>query len=341
MQPVFVTGAIGFLGAHLVCALLQKGYRVIALKRPESSLSEFNYISGLYFRHDRGLGVKNLEWVKGDITDYEVLEEYLQKDQMVFHCAALVSFYKKDRADLFNTNINGTRNIVDACLTKQCKKLIYVSSTAAIGRNEQGKLTDESDYWDEKDEPSNYSISKYYAELEVWRGVEEGLNAVIVNPPIIIGPCNWNKSTGLFFTNASKNFPFYAPGSNAFVYVNDVVKAMIMLSDSTISGERFLVVSENKTLHNFMNTISDAFHKKRPSIKVTPWMAQIAWRWFGIIGFITGTRGLISKESSASSFKQIAYSSQKIKDALGFEFTNLDDAIKETADMYSSSKYPI
>ena len=330
MQPIFVTGATGFLGAHLVCALLQKGYLVEALKRPQSSLNEFTFISGLYFGHDQSLVVKNLKWVDGDITEYDGLEELLQKDQTVYHCAALVSFNQADREKLFTINVKGTENIVNTCLAKGCKKLVYASSTAAIGQAEDNLVTDETNQWDEKDNPSNYSISKYYAELEVWRGIEEGLDAVIVNPPMIIGSCDWQKATGRFFINGSKNFPFYTSGSNAFVYVKDVAKAMILLAESFISAERFLLVSENMLLRDFMNDIAEAFGKKRPFIKVNPAMAGVASRWFGLVGFISGTKGLITKESAVSSFKTVQYSNQKIKDALGFKFTPIKIAIEET-----------
>ncbi len=330
MQPIFVTGATGFLGAHLVCALLQKGHVVEALKRPQSSLNECTFISGLYFGHDLSLVVKNLKWVDGDITEYDNLEDLLQKDQLVFHCAALVSFTQSDRDKLFTINVKGTENIVNAGLAKGCKKLVYVSSTAAIGQAEGNLETNETHQWDEKDIPSNYSISKYYAELEVWRGIEEGLDAVIVNPPMIIGPCDWQKATGRFFINGSRNFPFYTSGSNAFVYVKDVAKAMILLAESSVSAERFLLVSENMWLRDFMNGIADAFGKKRPSIKVNPMMANIAWRWFALVGFISGRKGLITKESANSSFKTTQYSNQKIKATLGIEFTPINLAIAET-----------
>lgn len=336
MQPVLVTGATGFLGSHLVCALLQKGYVVQALKRPQSSLNEFTFIAGLYFGHDQSLVVKNLQWLEGDITDYNCLSDHILKDQLVFHCAALVSFHKADRENLYSTNVIGTENVVNACLYNGCKKLIYASSTAAVGKAEGDLVTNETHQWDEKDQPSNYSVSKYYAELEVWRGVEEGLDAVIVNPPMIIGPCDWQKSTGRFFINGSKNFPFYTSGANAFVYVKDVANAMIKLAESNITAERFLLVSENLKLRDFMNSIADAFGKKRPYIKVSASLTQLAWRWYSFIGFITGTKELITKESAASSLKKTKYSNEKIKKALEFQFTPIDKAVKETVEAFKN-----
>jgi nucleoside-diphosphate-sugar epimerase len=334
MQPVFVTGATGFLGAHLVCALLQKGYSIKALKRPQSAMNEFDFISGLYFGQERELGVKNLEWVIGDINDYDSLEDNIETGQLVYHCAALVSFSQADKALLFKTNVKGTENIVNACLEKKCGKLIYVSSTAAVGRAAPSQMSDETDEWDEKDRPSNYSISKYYAELEVWRGIEEGLNAVIVNPPLIIGPCNWQKTTGRFFINASRNFPFYTEGSNSFVYVEDVCKAMFLLAESAINSERFLVVGENMQWRDFMNTVSDAMGKKRPFIEVTPWIAGMAWRTLGVLAFLIGKRPMVTKESARSSLQKIMFSSNKLKAALNFEFTPMQEAIKKTADTF-------
>lgn len=331
MQPIFVTGATGFLGAHLVCALLKKGYVVKALKRPISNLNEFNFISGLYFGQDPNSVVKNLTWVDGDITDYDTFEEHINSETIVFHCAALVSFHQADKERLFKTNLKGTENVVNACLANGCKKLVYSSSTAAVGNAENGHITDEHTEWDEKDKPSNYSVSKYYAELEVWRGVEEGLNAVIVNPPLIIGPCNWTKTTGQFFVNASKGFPFYTMGSSAFVYVNDVADTMLKLAESNLQAERYLLVGANASWKDFLCMVAEAVGKKKPSIEVKPWMTGLAWRWFGFLEFITGKKGIITKESAASGFNKVSYSSEKIKKALGVKFTPLQTAISETA----------
>lgn len=330
MQPIFITGSTGFLGAHLVCALLQKGYKISALKRPEASLKEFTFIAGLYFGHVEDLVVKNLVWVDGDITDYDSFEMHIQKDQLVFHCAALVSFDASDTDRLFCVNVNGTENIVNACLLKGVKKLIYCSSTAAVGKLEGGSLTYETQEWDEKDLPSNYSRSKYYAELEVWRGIEEGLNAVIVNPAIIFGPCDWNKASGRFFMNANNNLPFYTNGSNGFVYVKDVARAMILLSDRNITNERFLLVGQNMSFRNFMNCISDTLGKKRPSVKVSPFFLGIIWRFAKFINLFSGVKSMLTRESAASSIKNISYSNQKIKDAIQFEFTEINTAIDET-----------
>lgn len=334
MQPIFVTGATGFLGAYLVCELLQKGYDVKALKRPQSSLSEFNFITGLYFGQDQNNVLKKLQWTEGDVLDMDTLEDAIEEGAIVYHCAAVISFHSADKSKLFKVNIKGTENVVNVCLAKKCSKLVYVSSIAAVGKLEQGMLIDENVMWDEKDEPSNYSRSKYYAELEVWRGVEEGLNAVIVNPPLIIGPGNWKKATGRFFWNGFKNFPFYTEGSNAFVYVKDVAKAMILLAESPIHSERFIVVSENLLLRDFMNLIADAFGKRRPFVKITSFTSGIAWRLLGLIGFFTRKKALITRESAQSSLKSIAYTNKKIKDATGFEFTLISTAVKETVDVF-------
>ena len=336
MQPAFVTGASGFLGAHLVCALLHKGYAVKALKRAQSSMNEFTLISGLYFRHDQSSVINNLKWVEGDITDYDTIEEFFEKDRFVFHCAGIVSFNKSDREKLLLTNVKGTENVVNACLAKGVKKLIYASSTAAIGKAEGNQVTNETNQWDEKDNPSNYSISKYYGELEVWRGIEEGLDAVIINPTMIIGPGDWQKATGRFFINGFKNFPFYTDGSNAFVYVNDVAQAMIALAESDIKSERFLIAGENMPLRHFMNCVADAFGKRRPFIKAGPFITAIAWRWFELISLLTGTKGLITQESATSSLKKVEYSNKKIKEALSFEFTSIEKAVEETVKYFNA-----
>lgn len=337
MYIAFVTGATGFLGAHLVCELINNGFKVTALKRPESSLNEFNFISALYFGQDNDKLNNNLTWVEGDILDYFSVENHINSETFVFHCAALVSFSKKDKYKLFETNINGTANVADACLHKKPSKLIYASSTAAIGKAEEPYFTDENTLWDEKENPSNYSISKYFAELEVWRAAEEGVDTVIVNPPMIIGEGNWKKNTGKFFMNAHNNFPFYTEGSNAFVYVKDVARAMRLLALSNIKSERFLLAAHNISFKDFMDTLAVSLGKKKPFIKINSLTSNIVWRIAGVLSFLSFSKNFISKESAESSLKKVKYSSEKIKNAIGFEFTPLSKAIENTTEVFKNT----
>ncbi|NUM32793.1 MAG: NAD-dependent epimerase/dehydratase family protein [Bacteroidetes bacterium] len=338
MKIAFVTGGTGFLGSHLICELLRNNFQVKALKRPESSLNEFNYISALYFGQDNDNFKKNLNWIIGDIQKPTTYEEYIDQNTCVFHCAALVSFNKKDKYRLFESNIQGTAVIADVCLYKKCLKLIYASSTAAVGKAEENEYTDESNLWDEKDNPSNYSVSKYFAELEVWRAIEEGLNAVIVNPSMIIGAGDFNKNTGKFFTNAQNNFPFYATGSNAFVYVKDVVKAMITLALSDIKSERFLLTGSNLSFKDFFDLISKKLNKKKPTIKINRATSELAWRVSSLLSILTFSKNFITKEAAQSSVKNVKYSSNKIETTLGFEFTPIEKALDEIVEAFKNKK---
>lgn len=337
MQQAFVTGATGFLGAHLVCALLQKGYNVKALKRPNSSLTTFDFIAGLYFGHGTHKYSDHLAWADGDLNHYDEIESLIEPGMFVFHCAAMVSFRDSDKKQMLEVNIKGTENIVNACIAVRCRKLIYASSTAAIGKAADEAFTDESDWWDEKDRPSGYSISKYYAELEVWRGTEEGLAAVIVNPPLIIGPGDWKKNTGKFFSNAFRNFPFYTEGHHSFVYVKDVADVMIRLAESDLNAERYLLVSENLPLKQFMDMVARNFQKRSPWIKINRFIAGIAWRILGVWSFITGKEPMITRESTESSFKKVYFSNQKITRALNYQFTPMQQAVRETVNAYLHS----
>lgn len=334
MDIAFVTGGTGFLGAHLICELLKNDFKVKAVKRPESSLNEFNFISALYFGQDNDKLKNNFSWYEGDILNISSFEDLVDSNTYVFHCAAIVSFSKKDKYSLFETNIKGTANVVDVCLDNKCRKLIYASSTAAIGKAEDDKQTCENDLWDEKDNPSNYSVSKYFAELEVWRGIEEGLNAVIVNPSMIIGAGDFSKNTGKFFTNSHRNFPFYSTGSNAFVYVKDVARAMRMLAVSEISAERFLLTGNNISFKDFLDLIAVSLNKKKPSIKINKAASEIAWRISAFLSTLTFSKNFITKEAAMSSVKNVKYSSEKIIKALKFEFTPLKKAIEETVDAF-------
>lgn len=301
-------------------------------------MKTFDLIKDLYFGQHAEPVLKNLEWVDGDILDPSGLEELMDEKTIVFHCAAMVSFHPFDKSKIFSTNVEGTSNVVNACLGKKVKKLVYLSSSAAIGNAPYGVLTTEDHLWDEKDKPSNYAISKFYAELEVWRGIEEGLNGVMVNPPLIIGPCDWNKGTGVFFKNALKGMPFYTEGVNGFIYVKDVCKVMRLLGESEVHSERFITVSENLSYLDFMKSISDSLNKRTPGIRIGRIVTGIAWRLLHFIGLITNYKSPYTRESSASSLKKVEYSSSKLRKFIEFDPLPVSKAIEETCKVLI--KYP-
>jgi len=330
---ILVTGGTGLVGAHLLYHLSLQNNKIRAIYRNSNNLNSVKTIFGYYTKNVTALYNK-IEWIKADILDISSLEVAFKNVSYVYHVAALVSFEEKDYRKMRKVNIEGTANIVNFCIDNKIKKLCYVSSIATIEKlNSKKQITEESDWNGEKNN-YGYAITKYGAELEVWRGAQEGLNIVIVNPGVIIGPGFWQKSTGMFFTKIKNGFNYYTTGITGFVGVNDVVKAMLSLMASNIVNKRYLLVSENKSFKEILSLIAEALHVKKPSIEVKPWLSELLWRIDYLKSKITGKKGILSKNAAQSSHHYFLYSSAKIKRELQFEFEPIDIVIQKTAMSY-------
>jgi nucleoside-diphosphate-sugar epimerase len=247
----------------------------------------------------------------------------------VFHCAGLVSFHPKDHADVFKINREGTANMVNVAIEVGVGKFCHVSSTAAIGGDNSEAIT-EATKWKNGEVTSGYSLSKNAAEREVWRAKEEGLNIVIINPCVILGPGNWNESSLTIFQTVSKGLKFYPPGSNATVDVRDVSFSMIKLMDSDISSERFLCVGSNQTFKGLMTEISSQLDLKPPSRLAKQWQVRVA-RWaLKIAKGITGKRSAITKETIHNLFADKRYDTTKLENAIGIEFHSLKEQVSDS-----------
>ena len=309
---ILVTGGSGLVGSHLIPYLLQKGSKVRALYR-QNHPSIFD---------------NNLEWVQGDILDILDVEGALEGVTHVYHCAAIVSFDPKDKKQLFQTNIEGTANIVNACIDAGIEKLVHVSSVAALGRFGENKLIDETMNWDEKAGGSVYAKTKHLAEMEVWRGVGEGLNAVIVNPTIILGLSDWDRGSASIFKSAYNEFPWYTNGVTGFVDVVDVVKAMIALMDSPILGERFILNGDNVGYKEIFTQIAKEFDKKPPQKEVTKTIAAIVWRIEAIKELFTKRKPLLTKETAHTAQTKVYFDNTKLLKALpSFKYSPINTTI--------------
>lgn len=322
---IFVTGGTGLLGSHLLYELTKENVVVKAIFRDESKIENVKKVFDYYSSSNSEAQFQKIIWVQSDILDISSLEEEMYGCEYVYHCAALVSFHKKDYYKLMKINREGTANIVNASLKNEIKKLCYVSSTAAIGGHES-HITEESK-WKQSPETSGYSISKYSAEKEIWRGVEEGLNAVIVNPCMIIGAGDWNESSMTIFRTIQKGLKFYPSGSNAFVDARDVSEIMVKLIKSEITNQRFLCIGENISFKNVFEKIATSMNTKPPTIAVSKTVMKLAWLISYIISKISGKRAVITKETVNSAFKKTSYSSEKIQNSLDFNFRRINDTI--------------
>jgi len=311
---ILVTGGTGLLGTHLILALNDHGKKPIAIYRD----------------HIPDITKDKADWVKGDILDVEFLFDIMEQVDYVYHAAGYVSFHPKDRKTMYAVNIEGTANVVNACLYAGVHKLVHVSSVAAMGRHRDGQLINERMWWSAEFSNSEYSRSKYLGEMEVWRGIGEGLNAVVVNPTIIFGEHgSWDKGSMTIFKNIAKGFKWYSSGGSGFVDANDVAAAMIALMQSDISGERFLVNAENRTYADLFFTIADSFGVKRPYKAVTPFLAALVWRLEKIRSWFTGKTPMITKETAKTSLALIKVDNTKLLHALpGFSYQPLQKSIK-------------
>lgn len=324
---VFVTGGTGLIGSHLLFELVQKEEKVRAIYRNPNAIDKVLKLFKYYNNDNSQFLFDKIEWVSCDILDVVTLDEVIKDCSDVYHCAALVSFHRNDFNQLMKINREGTANIVNACLDNNIRKLAYVSSTAAIGGANLADLVTEDLKWKQSENTSGYAISKYSAEKEVWRGVEEGLDIVIVNPSVVIGAGNWNESSLTIFKTIENGLKFYTSGSNAFVDARDVTKTLVQLMESEIKNERFLCVGENAKFIDLFHLISKRIDKKPPYILVQSWLASLTWRVAALVSLLTGKRSTITKESATSAFNVTKYSNTKIKTALNHEFYTLEQMV--------------
>jgi dihydroflavonol-4-reductase len=313
---ILVTGGAGLLGTALIEELLAKGKKIKAIYN-KTALADF--------------GDSNLIAVQADILDVIALEEVMEGVTEIYHCAGLVSFLPLDEAKLYKINVEGTANIVNAALSAGVKKLVHVSSVAALGRIRENEVITEKMQWSPATSNSKYGHSKYLGEMEIWRGVAEGLNAVVVNPVIILGPADWNDSSTKIFKSAYEEFARYTDGTTGFVDARDVAAAMIALMESDISSERFILSAENVTYQSVFNMMAKAFNKKPPHKKVTPFIAKIVWRMEALKSFFTGAQPLITKETASTALAKVNFDNSKLLKFLAdFKYHTLEETINHT-----------
>ena len=314
---ILVTGGSGLLGKEVITQLLAQGKKVTAIYN-KTLLPDFNS--------------PNLAQFPCDILDVVGLDEVmLQGIQQVYHCAAIVTFDPKRKKEMFKINIEGTANVVNAALTAGVTKMVHVSSVAALGRIRENEAVNETMNWTEETSNSNYGESKYLGELEVWRAIGEGLEAVIVNPAIILGAGDWNGGSSQIFKTAYDEFPWYTDGVTGFVDVKDVADIMLQLMDSDITGERFIISADNRGYREIFNLIAGTFNKKMPYKKVTPLLAKIVWRMEAVKSHFTAKAPLLTKETVASALAKVYFDNSKLKKFLPqFSYRTMEETITRT-----------
>ena len=305
------------MGSTLIKFLIDNGVSVIATKREGSEIPMSLLASSL------------IQWINADITDYFALSDLFKGVTEVYHCAAMISYQKEDAAAMLHTNIEGTKHIVNLCLEHQAR-LVHVSSIAALGSSKANELITEKSHWDDGADNSKYALSKYESEMEVWRGVVEGLDAVIVNPSVIMGVGTGKKASGVIFQMVQKGLKIYPPGTVGIVDVADVAKLMILLMQSKeISGERYVLNSENLSNKSLLERIAKLLDKPVPRMEAKPFMLSIAWRVAKMIALLKGERPALTRDAAKASAAKLAYSNKKITDSTGYQFKPVDVTLKE------------
>jgi nucleoside-diphosphate-sugar epimerase len=327
LNKVLVTGGTGFIGAYIIKELVEKGYAVRAIRR--SNKLPFFISPDI---------LNKVEWVTGDVLDVISLNEAMQGIDAVIHSAAVVSFDKRERKQMYNTNVDGTANVVNLSLENGIKKLVHISSISALGRTATGEKVNEEKKWLNSKLNSHYGISKNKAEMEVWRGMGEGLDAVIINPSTVLGFGNWHDSSCAIFKNSYKGFPWYTKGVNGFVAVEDVAKIAMLLMESNITEERFIINHENWEFRKLFDVIADGFRKKHPKWEATPFLSSIAWRVERIKSFLKNAKPLLTKETARIALSKTYWQNDKILKALpGFSFMALESSITKACKNYADA----
>ncbi len=328
-KRVLVTGATGFTGSHLLRYLVKYTPNTIfAMKRRNSPMDLVQEVAD------------KVTWLEGDITDLIFLDEVFELGiQQIYHCAAVVSFDPRDRKKMFEVNADGTANIVNAALHYKIEKLIHISSIAAIGRVKNEPNVSEKNKWQRSPLNSQYAISKYQAEQEVWRGIAEGLNAAIVNPSVILGAQFWENGTGKLFEQVWSGLKFYTTGSTGYVDVRDVVIFMVKLMQSNINNQRFILSAENLTYKTVFESMAKALNKKPATIPVNYLLRNLAWRIERWRTMFSGKRPLITKETAQLSATVFYFdNAASLKPFPDFKYTPIRKTIEETAVLFIASK---
>lgn len=330
---ILVTGGTGLVGGHLLYRFRESGIPTRALYRDLKSIDKTRAIFNSY-GPDKALLVDGIEWIKGDILEIPSLDAAMKGVTQVYHCAAIVDgapFWEMKKV-----NVTGTSNVINMAQFHKVAKLCYVSSIATLGDPIGQRAINEEDFFNLDAKNSNYAISKYGGEMEAWRATQEDLNVIIVNPGVILGEGNWESGSGKLFSQTYKKQPFYTDGSSGFVDVRDVTTAMIVLMDSNIINDRFILVASSVNYIEILTKISHSLHKKPPQIKLPKWLLYLISGTMKIGHWLGLHRGL-ERATVTSLTSHSNYDGTKIKEVIDFKYTDLEKTVQRVSDYYLRS----
>ncbi|MEO1484767.1 MAG: NAD-dependent epimerase/dehydratase family protein [Bacteroidota bacterium] len=329
---ILVTGGTGLIGSHLLYQLCLQDKPVKATYRTKASLEKCRQLFELYSKEARILFNK-IQWVKADIIDIEALQVHFDDVTEVYHSAALISFDPRDFSELMKTNQEGTANMVNLSVRNKVKKFCYVSSIAALGQGKPNTPLDEETEWNPQ-HATVYGISKFEAELEVWRGTQEGLKVVVVNPGIVLGPGFWHSGSGLLFKLVAKQKTALLPSGTGFTSVNEVVDSMLQLMDSSIVNERYILVNQNLSYTAFLKKAAEYLGVAPPKKRLSTRLLDILWRLDWMNANLFGKPRKLTKNMVRGMQYPTEYDAKKSLEIPGFAYRNLEDEIKSCCEFY-------
>ncbi len=328
-----ITGATGLIGAHVALELLLQNKPVVAIKRSGSDLSKTKKLFSYYTSDFENL-YNRIKWIDADITDIYSLLDALDGIDHVYHCAGHVSFNSKDRKQMHDVNATGTANIVNACMERKTKALCHVSSIATLQNPDITKNINESVYWKSSPQASDYAVSKYNGEREVWRGMEEGLQAVIVNPGVVLGPGFWYQSSGKLISTCYKGTPFYTNGSSASVSAKDVAACMVQLVEKQAFNKRFVLTENNYSFKEILSLVHLALGKKAPTLEAGKVLLTLG-KWLDSLrSKITGKEQIITNATVVAGLEKNTFSNTRIKETLQYQFMPLAETVNFVCKAY-------
>ena len=332
---ILVTGGTGLVGSHLLFDLVNSGKKVRAIYRSQRSLQNVRRVFLYYVgptQADRLF--EQIEWVHADVRNLPDLEEAFRNIEIVYHCAALVSFDPAQDSKLRKINIGGTANIVNLCIENKIKKLCYVSSIATLDQIPGEEKITENCFWNKEKDHDTYSITKYGAEMEVWRGSQEGIPIIIVNPGVIIGPGLWEHGSGRIFKKITAGLQYYVPKITGFVGVWDVVQVMQQLVSSNVKNEQFVVVAESRSFRKIFELVAENLQRPVPQKKLKPWMVKLGWVLEQLVSVFLRKKRVLTRRSAKSLYKKTYYDSQKVQGFLKHSFEPLPKVVSRTAGFF-------
>lgn len=321
-RRALVTGGTGFIGSHLVRRLLESGYAVRVMARHPGRNNEHRQLSTQQ--------IELVEWVGASLDDPDQIEASIQDVDVVFHCAARISFHSLDRDKIYKTNVRGTARLVDACLEVGVKRFIHLSSVAALGKSTRDDgMMDEQAEWDDKYHPTYYAQSKFLAELEVWRGQEEGLEVAMAHPSIVIGPGKIDhRGSNRFYQMGQQGMPIYPTGSVGFVDVRDVAEVLFRLDFDNIMGRKFVLNAVNLSYQAFFEQMAEITGAQPPRFPLPYLPALFLATGMEWLSYLMRRRFPLTRETIRAACSHTRYDGSAVLASVpGFQYRDFADTL--------------